>query len=214
MRPQRTPFLSAMPGRSAKAAVGLARRLLSDRRAVAAVEFAFIAPVLLSLYFVTMEVAQGIETNKKVGRIGSMVADLVTQQPNTTKSQLEAIMKIGGAILEPYNRSLPQITVTAIKITGDESSPDVLVDWSRRLSGGSFSQPFTHDSPTTVPDKLKVAGSYLIRVQSQLDYRPVITWSAGEKATLGLTAAFDSIAMDEVYYLRPRMSSDIPCSDC
>ncbi|MGD9812637.1 MAG: TadE/TadG family type IV pilus assembly protein, partial [Sphingobium sp.] len=40
---------------------GLLRRFahaLSDRRAAAAVEFAFIAPVLLSLYFVTMEVSQ------------------------------------------------------------------------------------------------------------------------------------------------------------
>ena len=59
--------------------------LFSDKRGVAALEFALIAPLLLSMYFVTMEVAQGIEANKKVGRVGSMVADLVTQQQQTTK---------------------------------------------------------------------------------------------------------------------------------
>ena len=42
--------------------------LLGDRRGVAALEFALIAPLLLSMYFVTMEVAQAIESNKKVGR--------------------------------------------------------------------------------------------------------------------------------------------------
>ena len=52
-------------------------RLISDKRGVAAVEFAFIAPLLLCMYFVTMEVGQAIETNKKVGRVGSMVADLI-----------------------------------------------------------------------------------------------------------------------------------------
>ena len=53
---------------------GLAR-LARDRRGVAAVEFAFIAPILLTLYLVTMEVAQGIETNKKVGMLFANDAD-------------------------------------------------------------------------------------------------------------------------------------------
>jgi Flp pilus assembly protein TadG len=39
-------------------------RLIPDRRGVAAVEFALVAPLLLCMYFVTMEVAQGIEANK------------------------------------------------------------------------------------------------------------------------------------------------------
>ena len=56
-----------------------------DRRGVAAVEFALIAPLLLSMYFVTMEVSQGIEANKKVGRVGSIVADLVTQQQRSRR---------------------------------------------------------------------------------------------------------------------------------
>ena len=81
--------------------------LFSDRRGVAAVEFALIVPLLLSMYFVTMEVAQAIEANKKVGRVGNMVADLVTQQQKISKSELEAIMTIGEATLQPYNRSKP-----------------------------------------------------------------------------------------------------------
>src|SRR6188472_3951655 len=56
------------------------KRLVADKRGVAAVEFAFIAPLLFIMYFLTLEVSLGIESNKKVGRIGSMVADLITQQ--------------------------------------------------------------------------------------------------------------------------------------
>ncbi|MBE0692234.1 MAG: pilus assembly protein, partial [Aquamicrobium sp.] len=68
--------------------------VIADRRGVAAIEFAFIAPLLLMLYFVTMEVAQGIETNKKVSRVGSMVADLVTQQSREiSTSDLDPIMR-------------------------------------------------------------------------------------------------------------------------
>jgi Flp pilus assembly protein TadG len=187
--------------------------LLSDRRGVAAVEFALIVPLLLSMYFVTMEVAQGIEANKKVSRIGSMVADIVTQQQTIHKSELEAIMRIGEATLQPYNRSEPSITITAIEVT-DEAAPAVKVVWSRKLVAGAFSAGAAKGSTTTVPATLKIKGSFLVRAESSLAYRPVITWAASAKPTLGLTAAFDGISMKETYYLRPRMSTTIPCDDC
>jgi Flp pilus assembly protein TadG len=194
-----------------KAAV---RRLASDRRGVAAVEFAFIAPVLLALYFLTMEVSQAIETNKKVSRVGSMVADLVTQQSGTiARSELEAIMQIGGAIVQPYNRSDPKITVTGIYIT-DESTPKAQVQWSRKLQDGSFATGAVKNSIATIPESLRIRDTFLVQVDSALDYRPVITWTADKKAAMGLTAAFDRINMNETYYLRPRMSPRIDCTGC
>lgn len=190
-----------------------ARRLATDRRGVAAIEFAFIAPVLLSLYFVTMEVSQGIEVNKKVGRVGSMVADLITQQQTISKSELDAILQIGGSILQPYNRSKPTVTVTAIQIT-DENSPKVVVAWSRKLQDGATTAGAAKNSITTVPDSLKIRNTFLIRVESDLAYKPVIAWTADQKQVLGLAAAFDGIAMGQDYYLRPRISTTIACSDC
>lgn len=196
-----------------RAAGRTARRLLTDRRGVAAIEFAFIAPVLLSLYFVTMEVSQAIEVSKKVGRVGSTVADLVTQQQAITRTEADAIMQIGSAVLQPYGRSQPVITVTAIQIT-DEAAPKVQVAWSRKLSGGATSAGAAAGSLTTVPEALKVRNTFLVRVESALDYRPVITYTADQKASLGLTSAFDNIGMGGTFHLRPRMSTTIPCSDC
>jgi Flp pilus assembly protein TadG len=107
-------------------------RFAGEQRGVAAIEFAFIAPVL-----VTMEVSQAIEVNKKIGRVGSMVADLVTQQQQETNTtELDAILRIGESILQPYNRSTSTITITAIQIT-DEEAPKVLVAWSRKLQNGA-----------------------------------------------------------------------------
>lgn len=190
-----------------------ARRLVADRRGVAAIEFAFIAPVLLSLYFVTMEVSQGIEVNKKVGRVGSMVADLVTQQQTISVSELNAILAIGESILQPYNRSKPTITITAIQIT-DENTPKAVVAWSRKLTNGATSAGAAKNSLTTVPNTLKIRNTFLIRVESDLAYKPVITWTADQKQVLGLAAAFDGINMSEEYYLRPRISTTITCGDC
>jgi Flp pilus assembly protein TadG len=195
-----------------KARAGL-RALVSDRRGVAAIEFAFIAPLLLTMYFVTMEIAPAIDANKKVGRSASMIADLVTQQQTITKAEVEAIMAIGEATLNPYNRSKLKVIITAITIT-DETTPKVKVYWSRKMVNGAFSQDAVKDTITSVPDALKVKGSFLIRVETSLDYRPIITWTASQKKTTGLMAAFDKISMKETYYLRPRMSNSIECPTC
>jgi Flp pilus assembly protein TadG len=192
------------------------RRLRSwsdDRRGVAAVEFALIAPLLFLLYFVTMEISQAIDTNKKVGRVASMVGDLVTQQQSVAPSTIDAIMMIGESILQPYNRSRPVIEVTAIHMTED-STPQAEVVWSRRFQNGSGSQAVTPGSTTTVPENLRKPDTFYIRVSGRLDYRPVITWTAEQKASLGIMAAFDQISMNEVYYLRPRMSPTITCNTC
>lgn len=188
-------------------------RFRRDRRGVAAIEFAFIVPVLLVMYFITMEASQAIETSKKVSRIGSMVADLVTQQQTVLKADLDAMMQIGTSTLQPYNRSLPTIIITGIQIT-DEATPRVLVAWSRKLVGTTYSVDAAKNTITTVPSTLRIRNTFLVRVESDLGYKPIITWSASDSQTLGLTSVFNNISMSETYYLRPRRSPTIPCSDC
>jgi len=188
-------------------------RFLSDRRGVGAIEFALVAPLLLVLYFVSMELSLGIETDKKVGRIGSMVADLITQKPSIKKADVEEIMQLANTLLQPYNRSNPQVVVTAIQMT-DETTPRALVAWSRQLTNGKFTEPFAKNSNASIPGNLKIRNSFLIRVSSSLNYKPLITWTATQKKDLGLAGTFDSISMSDTYYLRPRMTATISCDGC
>lgn len=199
--------------REISAILAKAARFCRDRRGVAAIEFAFIVPVLLVMYFVTMEASQAIETSKKVSRIGSMVADLVTQQATIKKAELDAIMTIGSSTLKPYNRSTPTIIITGIQIT-DEATPRVKVAWSRKLVGTTYSADALKDSITTVPSTLAIRNTFLVRVESDLVYEPILTSSADGSKPFGLTAAFYHIPMGETYYLRPRRGSTVPCTDC
>jgi len=190
-------------------------RLFADRRGVAAVEFALVVPVLIVLFFLTIEFWQAIDANRKVSRIASQVGDLVTQAETTTTDDLDAIMKIGSAILQPYKRSEPTITVTAIQIT-TEQAPRAIVVWSRRLENGGYGRgepPGTIVTPQ-VPPSLIVPGAFLVHSEAELPYHPMLAWSESQKRRLGLTAAFDTLDMGENYYLRPRRSDFIPCSDC
>ncbi|MEO9339616.1 TadE/TadG family type IV pilus assembly protein [Mesorhizobium sp. SB112] len=180
---------------------------------MAAVEFALIVPLLLCMYFVTVEVGQGIETNKKVGRVGSMVADLVAQQTDMSKDELIAIMKIGQSIVQPYNRGEPKIVVTAIQMTND-ASPRVNVLWWGKLENGAYTGDVPANETTTVPAALVSQGAFLIRVEAFLEYKPIIAWAAENNASLGLAAAFDNISMKETFHLRPRRTSLMTCATC
>lgn len=190
-----------------------AMRFFPDRRGVAAVEFALIVPLLFVMYFVTMEASQGFETSKKVSRISSMVGDLVAQQTSVVKADLTAIMKIGNSTLRPYNRSVPDIFITAIQISTDPT-PKVQVAWSWKVVNGTYSVDAAKNSTTTVPSTVKIAGTFLIRVQTTLAYKPMVTWSQDSEKRVGLTSAFDNIKMSETFYFSPRRALTIPCSDC
>ena len=163
---------------------GIDRRYVSraclfttDRGGAAAVEFALIVPLLLSMYFVTVEIGQGIETSKKVGRVASAIGDLVAQESSVTKSQLEAIVKIGAAIIQPYARSTPDIVITGIQLS-DQATPVAKVVWRYTVLGGKTPVSETPASEiTTVPPTLRLRNAFLVRVYTELAYKPIITWS-------------------------------------
>lgn len=203
------------PGRRGTLA-RLVAALRKDRRGVAAVEFAFIVPVLLCMYFITLEAAQAIEVNRKVSRVSSTVADLITQMRDVTANQVRDIMRIGLAIIKPYNRSVPRLEVVAIQF-GTEAVPVARVAWSVKLN--SAGQPVAvaaRNSVVTDTDlnRIRVAGAFYIKVSANLAYRPVVAWQANTNE-FGLLSAFSNINMGETYYLRPRINSGaIPCSTC
>ncbi len=193
----------------------VSKRFRADRRGAAAIEFAFIAPILFVLYFMTMEVSQAIETNKKVGRIASIVGDLIAQQRNgVPRTDVDNILDIGAAIIQPYGPPLPTIIVEHIWIEADTPNPKAYVTWSRKLEGTNKSQAVAPNSETQVPEQLKVADTYLVRVTTKLGYKPIIAWNDDQKSALGLASAFSILNMSEQYYLRPRMSQKIDCNGC
>lgn len=187
---------------------------LRDERGVAAIEFALVAPILFILYFMTMEVSQAIETNKKIGRISSMVGDLVAQQTPISKDAIDGILDIGAAIIQPYSRSRPTIMVEHIRIEDKPNPTKAFVTWSRELEGGVKRRAVPENTETTLPEELMEPGRHVVRVTTRLNYRPVITWTAEQKASLGLVSAFDNISMSELSYLHPRNGGAIPCTGC
>ena len=170
----------------------------------AAVEFALVAPLLLTLYMGTQELSQGIEVNKKAGRASSLIADLVTQQPTFTRSELIAIADLAKAALAPYKRTEPTIDMVGIQIT-DEIVPRALVTWSQRVTNGSGSRFLTVGSPISIPPELMIRNTFIVKAKLSMAYVP---FTAHTITNAG------GLQMGETYHLRPRASPTVVCTDC
>jgi Flp pilus assembly protein TadG len=209
-----TMTASASFHRLLSACAGKLAGLIQDRRGIAAVEFAIIVPLLLAMYFVTMEAGQGLETNKKLGRVSSTIADLATQEQGFTATELNAILQIGAAIIQPYNRSLPSIYVAGMQYNA-ATPPVATVTWRRSLVNGTAGNAAPPaDRTPTVPTSLQVANTFLVQVHVILDYNPVINW-AGQETKTGFRSPFTlALPMSETYYLRARNGPAVTCTGC
>jgi Flp pilus assembly protein TadG len=187
----------------------LVRRLARDNRGVAAIEFAFIAPLLITLYLGTLEISGALQMNKKVGRAASTTADLISQweDKNIPLADLKPILRIGTASTLPYTLTKPTMTVTGIDI----ESTGAKVVWSQKFDGTNFSVGDTKGSTVVLPATVNIHGGFLVKVEAKIQYRTLTSWSIKPKSG----DSFGSINMAETFYFSPRNQPDgITCDEC
>lgn len=173
----------------------LIRRLARDERGISAVEFALLAPVLIAFYLGMSEFCQGYMAQKRMGHAASAVADLVAQEDVITRTELDDIFDIGALIMKPFSASTLKQRVSGVTRTGNK----VKVDWSR----GDGLTALTKDSEITIPADLLSDGESLIVAEATYDYD-----SPADYLMPGLTR------FRHIYYLRPRISDKVVCSNC
>jgi Flp pilus assembly protein TadG len=93
-------------------AIDLARRSRRDTRGVAAIEFAFIAPIMVFMFIGAVELSQAIIVDRRITQASSSIADLVARQENKMLiSEMTDIVRIGGFIMAPYDQAPLQVVV-------------------------------------------------------------------------------------------------------
>lgn len=107
----------------------------------AAIEFAFVAPILITLHLGTVELVQAWEAQRRAAHIASALADLTAQNRIVTAADLDDIMRAGPILIAPSPSSGLGLRITSLVA---DSSGRVSPDWtvsSNYTSGGSASVP-------------------------------------------------------------------------
>jgi Flp pilus assembly protein TadG len=162
--------------------------LASDQRGVSAVEFAMLLPLMLSLYFGTVEVSQGIAADRKITLTARTIGDLVSQVQSIGTPEMTNALNAAAAVIAPFPTSNLEVTVSSIKI---DPAGKATVDWSDTLNGTARAK----GSTVTLPAALNVPNTSLIWSEVQYTYKPVIGYVVTGTLTL----------KDQIY-MRPRLS--------
>ena len=179
----------------------ISRRFRGDRRGAAATEFAVILPMMLVLFFGTVELSNGVAADRKVTLVARTLSDLMSQS-NTQNATF------GGASNQIYPANLTQafdasslimqpfyVTPAVQSIISEiyvDSSGNAWIAWSRANNATAN----TCGTQVSLPTGLAVPNTYLIYGQATYTYTPVVGYVMKTALTL-----------HDQFFTRPRQSS-------
>jgi Flp pilus assembly protein TadG len=128
-----------MPWTSASAvlerATNFALRWRADRKGIAAVEFAFIVPIMMVMFIGAVEFSQAITVDRRVTQVAGSVADLVARKETSiSNSEITDILRIGGFIMAPYSQSPLQVVVRNVTSSSKDAT-STKQSWQCTFSG-------------------------------------------------------------------------------
>ena len=164
---------------------------LKDRRGTAAVEFAFIAPIMILLYYGLSELTQGMMADRRASHVASTIGDLVAQDTTVNPTEMTDVFNVGNALIAPFPSATLSMRVTSVKAN---SGGTPLVVWSQ--TKGSLSA--LSGTVTGIPTGLIAANESLIMAEVSYTYNSTL------KKVLPSPVVFT-----QKYYLKPRKTGEV-----
>ena len=145
-----------------------------DRRGIAAVEFAMIAPVLMLMMLGTVEIGRAVVTSRRFNLVTSVISDLVARESVMTNAELDAIALGAQIIWQPYNQATLKFVVMQVRSAGVGSLKKLAgatyVDWSYPYFGAT--KP-ADCAAYPLPLNMLAIGASTIIVNGSYTYTPI-----------------------------------------
>jgi Flp pilus assembly protein TadG len=191
-----------------------ARDLARDRSAIAATEFAVIVPIMLVMFFGTVEFSSAVAVDRKVTLVARTLSDLTSQALNSvTDNYLQNVFTASIAITTPYSATPTKARISEIYV---DSTKVAKIQWSKAATISSAATQATLATSThnagdivTIPTALQVPQTYLIFSEVSYLYTP----------TVGYVMGSAGVTLSDVAYTRPRQNTcitynNVPASTC
>ena len=145
---------------------------------VAAVEFAYLLPVLIMMTYGVIEASRAVMMHKRFQRSVAMVGDLVAREEtigdsaSTAKAQMDGIMKAAEHIMRPYDISSLKVGVTAVQADPNNASI-TKVAWSYPYM--SYPVLACNATKAMPASGMITKGNSAILVEAEYIYKPILT---------------------------------------
>lgn len=147
--------------------------LWGDRRGIAAVEFGYIAPILLLLLMGTFEVSRAISIDRRINTVSANASEIVAREENITHADLAKIVEAMKHVMEPYTDDSLVVRLIGVR-SSSTNAADTRVEWSYEYSNGmAASQPLTQCAPYALDNGLVGKNGAVVVAEVGYNYRPV-----------------------------------------
>lgn len=148
-------------------------RIARDNRGVAAVEFAFVLPILAIMLLGTVEVARAVDADRRFGNATAMVTDLIAREQELDDADLAGMMQAIDHLMRPYDANTLSVGVVAVRApmaAGEQPK----VEWSYSHRGKTVPAKC---ASYALPADLVSPGGRVIVVESAYNFSPMfVNW--------------------------------------
>jgi Flp pilus assembly protein TadG len=199
-----TPALTGLLLSLRSAAAKLAR----DKRGNAAIEFAVIVPLMLTMFFGVVEFSSGVAVQRKVSMAAQELADMASRNKSVGDTDMTNFFNVGKAVLTPYIPSPLNATITQIYV--DPATGVARSQWSKgtvpRADASAVPLPANLVARDAVTNVI-LPNQYFIFSETSYLYQPAV----------GYIMAKAGINLKDQTYMRPRLQTCVyysPATAC
>lgn len=153
------------------------RRFMTATAGVAAIEFAYLAPLLMIMAFGTFETARAVLMHRRFQRVTAMVGYLVARETQLGTNQTEATAELNGImrsaehVMKPYSTGPLKVGIMSIRASAANANVTT-VEWSYSYQGKAVPNC---PAPKAMPAAgMLEKGNAAIMVEAQYVYTPII----------------------------------------
>ena len=167
-----------------------------DRRGVVAVEFAFVAPLLLLFYCGMAELTEAMMAQRRLSHLTSSVGDIVARDTRLTDARRDDVFQVGDILMAPFPAG--DLRMCLYSVISDANGRDV-VDWVE-----------PHNTPKDCPADGDVLGTDAIAPAVLPANASVIVSKASYDYQSPIKLVMPNpIVFRRTFYLKPRLSDTV-----
>ena len=178
------------------------RSFRRDHRGFAAVEMAFIFPIMILIYFGLVDGTNLLSAKRKITLAASTLGDLTTQAPGTiTTTDLTDFYEALEPIMDPFPVSGIDITIRDYKISTSGTSADKR--W-QNTNGGVCGADASGTVKAEMATKLMTRGNDVVVASVCASITPIT----------GMVFGFSEFDLESEVMYAPRQSKTLECTNC
>ncbi|HBH26060.1 MAG TPA: hypothetical protein DDX54_01470 [Rhodospirillaceae bacterium] len=173
---------------------------IADTAGAAAVEFAFIVPVLAVMLIGLVDLGNGILVSQKTVNAAQAAANMLTREASVNVSTINDTVAAVNLIMRPYSENMDvDVHVIGIEFADDEEDPAPIVAWEQSTGAWRITAP----SPEERVASIAAPGEAVILVGVHVAYSPIMAGSI-----------VGDLSLEFVSLTRGRQNEGVSCTDC